>query len=200
MRSMNAWVWVAIVGALSGCGNGGGGSGDACTAYVDVAAASDVVIRIVNHRSTEVYVDTECGVAFDVEAGGVTHPGGMSAMQSTCFALQSEQPHCCDCASSGTAIPPGGTWETHWSGLFYDTTEMPAACYGSPPEGQTAVQPAPTACAQPTAATAGPMRLLPHVYATSTSHSAAWPSVSDPIKVEKDFVLGTDGVVEVIVP
>ena len=209
MRSTARWVGVALIGALSGCGplgvggggGGGGGSGgtDACAGYPDVPAASDVVIRIVNQRSAAVYVDSDCGIAFDVVAGGVTHPGGMTWLQKTCFALRSEAPHTGDCASPGTPIPPGGTWETHWSALYYDTTKMPIACYSSAFNGLGDNQAPLSVCAQPTPATPGPVRLVPHVYATTTGYNVLWPSVSDPIPLEKDFVLGAVGVVEVIV-
>lgn len=198
MRSTTWWLGMAFLGTMCGCGtssalDGAGGSGgaSACTVFADVPAATDVVIRIVNQRAVPVYVDTECRYAFDVQAGDVTHPGAMGWPIQTCFTSRTTAPPCCDCGSPGTPIEPGATWETHWSGLYYDTTKMPDACY------EPSTQPTLHDCAQPTAAANGPLTLLPHVFATSIHGLLG--SVSDPIPLTKDFVLGTDGVVEVVV-
>jgi len=156
--------------------------------YANMSAAADVVIRIENQRSVPVYMDTSCGIAFHIQVDGVFHPGALSSMKQTCFAARTTQPPCCDCASPGFPIAPGEQWDEHWSGLFFDVTQMPYACYPERAMHQ---------CVQPQVAPPGPMRVVPYVYATSSD--GFWPAVSDPIDVGTDFVLGSDSVVDVVV-
>jgi len=189
MRCVAQWGCAVVIGATSGCADS---DADPCSPYTNVPAATDVVIHIVNQRSAPVYVDGVCGIEFDVEAGGVHHPGELSSMNQTCFVSKTKPFPCCDCAFAGTAIEPGESLETHWSGLFFDAAEMPRECYLH----HNGTAPLPL-CAQPTVAPPGPMRLVPHVYATGGT--GLWPVVSDPIEVGKDFVHGSDVVVDVMV-
>jgi hypothetical protein len=146
----------------------------------------------VNQRTAPVYVDTDCNIAFDVVVSGVAHHGGLIKTDITCGQAESRPRMAGDCASAGTPIPPGGTWETQWSGLFYDeVTQMPDACYATPPD-----QPVLANCVRPTVASPGPMQLSAHVFATSHPNSN-WPTVGDPLPAEKDFTYGADSVVEV---
>jgi hypothetical protein len=203
MRGLARPIGWAILVAVAGCGGvskesigpGGTDAADACSAYEDVPATSDVVIRIVNRRNVPVYVDDKngCFSVLSFEASGVTHAGGMSTSQQTCVAARSQPRGFGDCIAPGMAIQTGASWETHWSGLFYDTTEMPDVCYANLPS-----QPASHPCVQPVRAMPGPMRVRPHVFATS-GVNRVWPLVTDPIPVFKDFVFGRDDVVEVIV-
>ena len=145
-------------------------------------------------RPAAVYVDPDnCQIPFDIEVGGVTHPGQLGRLDQTCFAARSRPGGCCDCISPGTPVPPGESWETHWSGLFYDPTEVPPSCYGSLPNLPVVNR----RCVQPAVAAPGPMRVLPYVFATAGK--GAWPTASDGIPLGKDFVFGTDNPVEVIV-
>jgi hypothetical protein len=201
MRRVAQWVGLGLLAAISDCGGiskegtDAPGSADPCSPYQDVAATSDVVIRIVNRRSAAVYQMLWCDISFDVEAEGVAHPGEIGRTQKTCFDRRSQDPFGGDCADSGTAIQPGAIWETHWSGLFYDTTEMPDACYASPPS-----HPLLRRCVQPAKAVPGPMRIAPRLYATAAAlDKGGWSIPTDPILVRKDFLFGTDNLVEVIV-
>jgi hypothetical protein len=187
----------AVTDGTSGTGGTGGTGGaagpDPCEAFPEVPAVTDVLVRIVNQRMTPIFVDTDCSFPFDIEVGGVTHPGGLSGLGRTCFKDRTGPPGCCDCDVFGMPIAAGASWEAHWPGLYYDMTEMPVACYSNLPNSLSAqTLPMLRPCAQPTPAMPGPMRLLAHLYQNT-------PMSFTPIEATKDFVLGTDGTVELVI-
>ena len=193
MRSL--LLAVAVVGVGAGCGpkDPGTTSASPCDAYQDPVAGSQVSFRIVNQRGTPVYVDTDCHVVFSFVVSGATHQGSLFPLTMTCQEAQSKPlPGAGDCGSAGTPIAPGGTWEGHWSGIFYDQeTTMPTSCYAKQPS-----PPPSLSCVLPTAPAPGPMTVVAQLFATSTM-TGGWPSVGDPIQAQRDFVFGTDTMVEI---
>ena len=120
----------------AGMGPGGaGGSGSVCDGFND-AQGTYISVEIINKTSTVIYLgqqELNCGVSplFGVSdaAGAALSPP--SGCQGTCQTLRDHGPIGCPaiCAfPSSTAIQPGQSLYTTWSGLYQVERELPRQC------------------------------------------------------------------------
>jgi hypothetical protein len=191
-------------GASSSSGTGGagassssdgsstGGVADLCASYADVAQQDVVTIHITNARSAPVYMDGFCSFPFAIELAGERHEGGPSEwMPWTCASHMTKMVPCCDCSAPEWKLEPGEDVTFTWHGILYDLTHMPSECY-APPNNASA------GCLVQTAAPAGPMKIVAHVF-ENYACPLTFCSPKDPLPAEKEFVYGTDSVVEITV-
>lgn len=138
---------------------------------------------IVNTRHVPIYVDTDCNVPFDIIDDGVTKTAVVGWSEQTCEDAAKNAPPCCDCASAGTRIDPGGHADFEWPGVEFERVPMPGAsasggvCLASRVPGATSLE------------------VSAHVFAHTTGDSL-WPSVTDPIEAKQAFSYG-DAKVEI---
>ncbi len=172
--------------ALTACSDQGtseAGEKEECAAFSDDASAS-IPIHIVNHRATSVFLRTECTVGIHVVDGaGEKHAAQAAPLVTTCSRAQlGEDDSWGDCMSyGGILIEPGASKDTRWSGLFYDTVELPATCVppDTAPSCERAIAPEP-----------GPMTFVVEL-AEDENHPA------ETFDVTKSFVYGTDKSIEI---
>lgn len=172
--------------ALTACSDqetSGMGVKEECAAFADDYASS-IPIHIVNHRATSVFLRTECTVSIRVVDGaGEKHSAQAAPLVTTCSrAQQGENDSIGDCMLyGGILIEPGASKETRWSGLFYDTVELPAACVpaDTDPSCERAIAPEP-----------GPMTFVVQL-AEDMNHPV------ETFDVTKSFVYGTDKSIEI---
>ena len=172
--------------ALTACTDqetGGAGGREECAAFDDDPSAS-IPIHIVNHRTTSVFLRTQCTVSIRVVDGaGTRHSAQAAPLVTTCSSAQQGQDNSIgDCMMySGILIEPGVSRETTWSGLFYDFVDLPATCVPSDtsPSCERAIAPEP-----------GPMTFVVEL-AEDENHPV------DTFEVTKSFVYGTDKSIEI---
>lgn len=122
--------------ALTACtaeetsGAGGASGGQECTAFLDDPPHS-IPIHIVNHRTTSVFLQTQCTVSiFVIDGAGERHAAQSAPLVTTCKRAQEGKDDTFgDCMSyGGVFIAPGTSEDAWWDGLVHDDVSMPATC------------------------------------------------------------------------
>ncbi|MEO5731564.1 MAG: hypothetical protein ABI134_28830 [Byssovorax sp.] len=167
--------------ALPACADQGT-SAEECGPFL-TPTATKLPIHIVNHRTTDVVLQTYCDVGLFFDLGdGKRHPAQKSPIKRSC---DGDNYHCMMYGASygGISIPAGETVEVEAEDLFYVDVALPAACI---PAGAL------SSCEQALVLPSGPVTLI-----AKLRESDKEPD--DSFEVTASFVHGTDKSVEIVI-
>jgi hypothetical protein len=177
-------IGMTALTACTGQETSGEGGGQECKAFLDDAPHS-IPIHIVNHRTTSVFLQTQCTVSiFVIDGAGERHAAQLPPLVTTCKrAQEGENDTFGDCMSYyGVFIAPGTSQDAWWDGLVYDEVIMPATCV--PPDTTRS-------CVQGTAPKAGTM-----TFVVQLTEDMNHP-LDTTFELTKSFVQGTDKSIQI---
>ncbi|KYF93370.1 hypothetical protein BE17_53145 [Sorangium cellulosum] len=182
-------------------GSGGGPDGDGggevdCSAFEDDEPGTAVTITVTNHRATSIYYSgNECVERFRIgPEGGSLGTAEYPWVYMTCEEVQTEEDWPLDCLGGDTfEIAAGESATFSWSGLLYETQQMPIACAANPDN------PFANNCQRAVAVQPGAFKIAFDLFSTSTCEAVGLCALSDPFTVEQGFTYPDDTAVELSV-
>ncbi|KYF88972.1 hypothetical protein BE20_02530 [Sorangium cellulosum] len=177
-------------------GNGGSGGEVDCSAFEDDAPGTPVTITVTNHRATSIYYPgNECVERFRIGPdGGRLGTADYPWVYMTCEEVQTADDWPQDCFGGSTfEIAAGETATFSWSGLLYETQQMPIACAAQPDN------PFADDCPRAVAVQPGAFKIALELFGAATCEDEGLCSLSEPFTVEQRFTYPDDTAVELSV-
>ncbi|WP_437755712.1 hypothetical protein [Sorangium sp. So ce1389] len=178
-------------------GNGGNGGGEVdCSAFEDDEPGTPVTITVTNHRATPIYYSgNECTERFRIgPEGGSLGTADYPWVYMTCEEVQTEDEWPQDCLGGDTfEIAAGESATFSWSGLLYETQQMPIACAANPDN------PFANDCPRAVAVQPGAFKIAFELFAASTCEDEGLCALTEPFTVEQAFTYPDDTAVELSV-
>jgi hypothetical protein len=124
-------------GALGGSGAVAGSGGSACSDFHDETSPSQgITIRLINNRPTPIFFGDPyagCGPVPHYALSGPNGPVQLYAggCGNTCQALQEHPDYCAGACMIPPVlqIMPGGYYDAGWTGMAFESANMPLSCY-----------------------------------------------------------------------
>ncbi|KYF65878.1 hypothetical protein BE11_33610 [Sorangium cellulosum] len=177
-------------------GNGGSSGENGCSAFEDDAPGTKVTIRVTNHRATSIYHhDNECAERFRIgPEGGPLGTADYPWVYMTCEEVQTADDWPQDCFGGDTfEIAAGESATFSWSGLLYETQQMPIACAAQPDN------PFANDCPRAVAVQPGAFKIALVLFGAATCEAEGLCSLGEPFTVEQGFTYPDDTAVELSV-